>query len=105
MSTGVGLTAAGAGLAALHLLLGMRRIYGAGIASSATETVFSVEDDSPNRLRFDLERVMRTRYRIDAFQSTYFVIESFQELFDKTAPDFTPIYERLRALPEFAPGE
>ena len=50
------------------------RIYGAGIASSATESRFSVEDESPNRVRFDLERVMRTRYRIDDFQETYFVL-------------------------------
>jgi phenylalanine-4-hydroxylase len=35
------------------------RIYGAGIVSSATESVFAIEDPSPNRLGFDLERVMR----------------------------------------------
>ncbi len=51
------------------------RIYGAGIVSSRTESVFALEDDSPNRIRFDLERVMRTRYRIDDFQETYFVID------------------------------
>ena len=44
---------------------------------------------------------MRTRYKIDSFQQTYFVIESFRELFDKTAPDFTPLYERARKMPEF----
>jgi phenylalanine-4-hydroxylase len=51
---------------------------------------------------FDLQRIMRTRYKIDSYQQTYFVIDSFQELFDKTAPDFTPIYERVRQLPELA---
>ena len=56
----------------------------------------------PQRLPLDIERVMRTRYKIDSYQQTYFVINSFQELFDKTAPDFTPVYERLRALPEIA---
>ncbi len=50
------------------------RIYGSGIASSYTESVFALEDPSPNRIGFDLERVMRTRYRIDDFQETYFVI-------------------------------
>ena len=49
------------------------RIYGAGIASSYTESVFALDDASPNRIGFDLERVMRTRYRIDDFQETYFV--------------------------------
>lgn len=43
---------------------------------------------------------MRTRYRIDDYQATYFVIDGFQELFDKTAPDFTPLYERVASLPE-----
>ena len=81
------------------------RAYGAGILSSPGELQHAVSSPQPRRLPLDIERTMRTRYRIDAFQSTYFVIESFQELFDKTAPDFTPIYERLRALPEFAPRE
>ena len=45
---------------------------------------------------------MRTRYKIDSYQQTYFVIDSFQELFDKTRPDFTPIYQRVKALPELA---
>ena len=56
------------------------RIYGAGIVSSATESVFSLEDPSPNRLGFDLERVMRTLYRIDDFQQVYFVIDSIEAL-------------------------
>jgi len=71
------------------------RIYGAGIVSSRTESVFAVEDPSPNRLHFDLERVMHTDYRIDDFQQTYFCIQSFDELFDATQQDFGPIYERL----------
>jgi len=76
------------------------RIYGAGIASSATETVFALEDASPNRLRFDLERAMRTQYRIDDFQETYFVIESLDELLELARIDFAPIYERVAAQPE-----
>ncbi|WP_028220063.1 phenylalanine 4-monooxygenase [Paraburkholderia oxyphila] len=58
------------------------KIYGAGIVSSKGESLYSVESDSPNRLAFDLERVLRTRYRIDTFQKTYFVIDSFAQLFD-----------------------
>lgn len=78
------------------------RAYGAGILSSPGELQYSVESPEPQRLPLDIERVMRTRYKIDSYQQTYFVIESFQELFDKTAPDFTPIYERVRGLPEIA---
>ena len=72
------------------------RIYGAGIVSSATESVFCLEDPSPNRLGFDLERVMRTLYRIDDFQQVYFVIDSIERLKRETLQDFGPIYARLK---------
>ena len=71
------------------------RIYGAGIVSSRSESIFSLDDPSPNRLAFDLERVMRTPYRIDDFQQVYFVIPGVQALLDATLQDFGPIYERL----------
>jgi phenylalanine-4-hydroxylase len=72
------------------------RIYGAGISSSKDESIFALEDPSPNRLRFNLERVMRTEYRIDDFQQTYFVIRSYDELFRATVDtDFAPLYARL----------
>ncbi|HEV2365985.1 MAG TPA: phenylalanine 4-monooxygenase [Caulobacteraceae bacterium] len=71
------------------------RIYGAGIVSSRAESVFALDDASPNRLEFDLERVMRTPYRIDDFQQVYFVIPSLQALLAATLQDFGPIYARL----------
>lgn len=72
------------------------RIYGAGIVSSASESRFSLYDEAPNRIGFDLERVMKTSYRIDDFQQSYFVINSYQQLFDATVEtDFGPLYERL----------
>jgi len=71
------------------------RIYGAGIVSSLAESIFALEDPCPNRLGFDLERVMRTPYRIDDFQQAYFVVPSLQALLDATLQDFAPIYERL----------
>jgi phenylalanine-4-hydroxylase len=80
------------------------RIYGSGIASSRTETIFALEDPSPNRVRFDLERVMRTLYRIDDFQETYFVIDSFDDLLALADIDFGPIYQRVTALPDLEPG-
>jgi len=79
------------------------RIYGSGILSSAAESVYCLADPKPRRIRFDLWRVMRTRYRIDDLQQTYFVIDSFQQLFDATAPDFTPIYREVAALAELDP--
>lgn len=79
------------------------RIYGSGILSSAGESVYCLEDPQPHRIRFDLRRVMRTRYRIDDFQQTYFVIHSFEQLFDATRPDFAPIYREVAALPDLDP--
>lgn len=80
------------------------RIYGAGIASSASETRFAVEDDSPNRVRFRLERVMQTRYRIDDFQETYFVLGHLDELLELARIDFAPLYTSLAGLPEHEAG-
>lgn len=81
------------------------RIFGAGIVSSTAESVFALESDSPNRIGFDLERVMRTKYVIDTFQPTYFVIDSFEQLLDDCYQDFDPIYERIRAAPDIEANE
>jgi phenylalanine-4-hydroxylase len=81
------------------------RIYGAGIVSSKGESIYSLDSASPNRIGFGLERVMSTRYRIDTFQQTYFVIDSFEQLFEATRPDFTPIYASLREQPAHAAGD
>lgn len=78
------------------------RIYGAGIVSSHAESIFALDDPSPNRLGFDLERVMRTPYRIDDFQQVYFVIPSLQALLDATLQDFAPIYDRLSRAEDVA---
>ncbi|MCH8348381.1 MAG: phenylalanine 4-monooxygenase [Proteobacteria bacterium] len=74
------------------------QIYGAGIVSSKTESVFCLEDASPNRIHFELLRVMRSKYRIDDFQQVYFVIGSFEELFEATLQEFGPIYQQLQNL-------
>ena len=80
------------------------RIYGAGIVSSAGESKYSIESDAPNRIGFDIKRVMRTRYRIDTYQKTYFVIDDFEQLFEATRPDFAPIYAELAPLESFPAG-
>jgi phenylalanine-4-hydroxylase len=81
------------------------RIYGAGIVSSKGESIYSLDSAAPNRIGFDLERVMSTRYRIDTYQQTYFVIEDFEQLFDATGPDFTPTYAKLHQQPAHAAGD
>jgi len=81
------------------------RIYGAGIVSSHGESIFALDHPSPNRLGFDLERVMRTEYRIDDYQQNYFVIDSFDDLLRKTLDsDFGPVYDRLATSPDIPIG-
>jgi len=81
------------------------RTYGAGILSSKGESIHCLESAAPNRIGFDLQRVMRTRYRIDTYQKTYFVIDSFESLFTDTRPDLTPIYAKLRDVLPHAAGD
>ncbi|MBA3896024.1 MAG: phenylalanine 4-monooxygenase [Sphingomonadaceae bacterium] len=77
------------------------RIYGAGIVSSFGESIFALDDPSPNRLGFDLARLMRTKYRIDDYQQNYFVIDSFDDLLCKTLEtDFGPLYSELEPIPD-----
>ncbi len=81
------------------------RAYGAGMLSSAGETVFCIEDPRPNRIAFDLERVMRTDYLIDDFQRTYFVVDDYRQLFDAVLnTDFAPLYRRFARTPGHVPG-
>ena len=74
------------------------RIYGAGILSSPSEVSYALSSPLPKRIGFGVERVMRTRYKIDTFQQTYFVIDDFGQLFRETEPDFTPLYQRIAGL-------
>lgn len=74
------------------------RAYGAGILSSSGELQYAVQSQAPQRLAIDLIRAMRTQYKIDQYQTNYFVIDSFQQLFDITAPDFAPLYAQLHTL-------
>jgi len=77
------------------------KLYGAGIVSSYGESIFALDDPSPNRIGFDLKRVMRTKYRIDDYQQNYFVIDSFADLLSQTRDaDFGPVYDALEGQPE-----
>lgn len=72
------------------------RAYGAGILSGPREAVFALEARSPNRIMLNVDRVMRTDYVIDDLQPTYFVIESFSDLYHQTVKrDFDRLYRAL----------
>ncbi|MBN9429949.1 MAG: phenylalanine 4-monooxygenase [Burkholderiales bacterium] len=79
------------------------RAYGAGILSSPAEIRYAIESPQPQRRRFDLIETMQTRYLIDDLQKTYFVVDSFEQLFEETAPDFSLLYRALQKLPELDP--
>jgi len=81
------------------------RAYGAGILSSSGELVHAIKSAEPQRIAIDVLRCMRTRYHIDSYQQTYFVIDSFQQLFDMTAPDFAPLYVQLKNLMELSASD
>lgn len=86
------------------------RAYGAGILSSAGELEYSVRSPEPHRIPLELARTMRTLYKIDTYQQTYFVIDSMQQLLDLASVDLKPLYEELRQQPtigakELLPGE
>ncbi len=79
------------------------RAYGGGILSSINETVYSVESDKPQRKPFDPLTVLRTPYRIDMLQTVYFVIDSYQQLYDFLKLDLDKLLDEARRLGEFAP--
>ena len=81
------------------------RIFGSGIASSKGESIYCLESSKPVRVAFDLRRVMRTNYLIDDYQEIYFVIDSVQQLFEATKPDFAPLYDELKAGTDLVPGD
>jgi phenylalanine-4-hydroxylase len=81
------------------------RIVGAGIASSPSETVFALESPSPNRVAFDLGRVMRTLYRIDDFQETYFVLDGIEAWPSLDLDRLIPLWRELEGLEDIKPGD
>jgi phenylalanine-4-hydroxylase len=84
---------------------GELKLYGSGIVSSYGESRYALDDPSPNRLGFDLKRVLRTRYEIDDFQRNYFVIDSFDDLLRQTIEtDFAPLYAEIAGLPDIEIG-
>ena len=58
--------------------------------------MYAIDSDAPHRIAFNLERVLATEFRIDAYQETYFVIDSFEQLFAETHKPFAPLYARLK---------
>jgi phenylalanine-4-hydroxylase len=79
------------------------RIYGGGIASSPGETVYSLESDEPLRRPFDPLDALRTPYRIDIYQTVYYIIDRMNDLFDLAGEDLLGLIRKARALGQFEP--
>lgn len=79
------------------------RSYGAGIVSSPGELVYALDSEIPERRRFEPLDALRTPYRIDIYQTVYFVIESYDELFDLAQMDLLPLVAEARRLGMHAP--
>ena len=74
------------------------RAYGAGLLSSPGELLHAVESDLPLRKPFDPIDVLRTPYRIDIYQPVYFVIDSFDDLFELANADLLGYIAEARRL-------
>ena len=79
------------------------RSYGAGIVSSPGELKYALESDIPLRKKLDPVDALRTPYRIDIYQTVYFIIESFDELLDLAQGDLISLVNQARALGMHAP--
>jgi len=79
------------------------RSYGAGIVSSPGELLFALDSDLPRRKPFDALEALRTPYRIDIYQTVYFVIRSFDQLFELAQRDLVPLVRRARSMGMHAP--
>ena len=84
---------------------GACRIYGAGILSSFGESHYALESDRPHRLTFDLRRVLRTRFKSDAFQQSYFVVDRFEDVIQLLRRnDFLDLCDALASASDICPS-
>ena len=74
------------------------RTYGAGVVSSIAETKYALDSDVPLRKPFDVIDVLRTPYRIDIMQPVYFVLESFDTLFEVAQMDLLGLIDEAKRL-------
>lgn len=74
------------------------KIFGAGILSSKTESTYALESPIPERKPFDMLEVLRMPYRYDQLQKTYFIIDSFDALYDMINGNLTEIFKEAKGL-------
>jgi phenylalanine-4-hydroxylase len=77
------------------------RIYGAGILSSSGETKFSLSR-KPEYFDFDVDLILDTTYRKDKMQDKYFIIDSYEQLYNSIPEIKEKIEARLKEKPALA---
>jgi phenylalanine-4-hydroxylase len=80
-----------------------RRIYGAGILSSFSETPWSLDAPAPRREPFDLVTVLRTPYRIDILQPLYYVLRDWRQLLTVIEQDLPAACAQAKELGTLPP--
>lgn len=80
------------------------RIYGAGIASSKEESIYSIDDSTPKRLPFDALTVLRSQFKTDQLQRVYRVVDDFAQLYQVLEQDMTPLLEMAKELGDLPVG-
>ncbi len=78
------------------------RIYGAGIISSPGETKFSISDE-PEHFDYDVEAIIDSSYRKDKFQTKYFIIDDYEQLYSSLPHIEKVIEDRLKREPVSIP--
>lgn len=79
------------------------RSYGGGINSSPGETVYAIESDKPQRRPFDPISALRTPYRIDIYQTVYYVLNQLEDLYELANSDLNAMITKARELGQFEP--
>lgn len=77
---------------------GQLKVYGAGILSSSGETQYSIDSDIPKRIPYDIETIFNTPYIKDKFQEQYFVIDSYEQLYNSIPHIKTILEKQLKTV-------
>lgn len=74
------------------------KIYGSGILSSKSETIYAAESPDPQRLPFDMLTALRTPYRYDIIQTLYYVIDDFKTLYEMVEHDLLGLLKQAKSM-------
>ena len=74
------------------------RIYGGGILSSPGETLHALDTQRCEHHTMQVVDALRTPYRIDIMQPVYYLLDSFEQLFDIAQMDLLSLVEQAKRL-------